>query len=172
MLKNKLLYALDVFKYQVELGKSGRTSTLGYGEEVCGLGYDNVVLSNDILAMSGWLPSVPAACAHFNGYIYVNDAFLKLDVAIQKAIVAHEAGHLQLGHMRKSLGRLIARNIGRIFGGDEALRCEREADLFARDAGHDMVAALTNLKNTIGWVIGKTGCDEIDERIQYLSMKS
>lgn len=172
MLKNKLRYALDVFKYQVELSKSGRMATLGYGEEVKGLGYGNVVLSNDILAMSGWLPNVPSACAHMNGYIYVNDAFLKLDVAIQKAIVAHEAGHLALGHMRKSIGRLLARNLNRLFGGAEAMRCEREADLFARDAGHDMVAALTSLKSNVAWVVGKTGLDEIDERIRYLTLKS
>jgi hypothetical protein len=166
--KKKAKYVFELVKYQFDMGRSGRLVQLGFGQQVTGFNIDNVVLSNDMLVVSGFLPELPAAVAHKNGFVYVNDAFMNLSYDIQCAIVAHERGHLELGHMRKSAAKLIARNIGRVFGSHEAVRCEFEADLYSQDSGYDMVKALTFIKEELAWILGDSGIAEIDQRLQNL----
>lgn len=166
--KKKAKYLFELVKYQFDMGRSGRLAQLGFGQQVTGFNIDNVVLSNDLLVMSGFLPQLPAAVAHANRFIYVNDAFMNLPYDIQCAIVAHERGHLELGHMRKSAAKLIARNIGRVFGSHEAVRCEFEADLYSQDSGCDMIKALTFIKEELAWILGDSGVAEIDQRLQNL----
>lgn len=166
--KKKAKYLFELVKYQFDMGRGGRIAQLGFGQQVTGFNNDNVVLSNDMLAMAGFLPELPAAVAHKNGFIYVNDAFMNLDYNVQCAIVAHEHGHLELGHMKNSAAKLIARNIARAFGSRAAVRCEFEADQYAQDNGYDMIKALTFIKEELAWILGDTGIAEIDQRLQYL----
>lgn len=170
--KKKAKYLFELVKYQFDMGRSGRLTQLGFGQQVTGFNIDNVVLSNDMLVMSGFMPQVPAAVAHANGFIYVNDAFMNLPFVVQCAIVAHETGHLELGHTKNSAAKLIARNIARTFGGRAAVRCEFEADQYAQDNGYDMIKALTFIKEELAWFLEDTGIAEIDQRLQYLKCNS
>lgn len=171
----KVEYYCDLAKYvKTYKADATRVASLGFGVPVTDTSLGNVVLSNDLLAVqAGMLPSVPAAVAHVNGFIYVNDAYMKLDVEVRRAIAYHEAGHLACGHLKKPLWRRLWLNVGRHFGVASSLQQELEADLYAHEKGYDMIGALLTLRRTLTerGLLSTVSKNELDTRILELMDK-
>lgn len=159
----------EVFKQMVALRSDpARWSMLGIGRKVIGYPVDNVVLSNDVLLMNNILPQYPAAVASPSGFIYVNDAFLKLDGVAQYALIMHEHGHHVLGHVNVSRKKLIKDFVMRNLGIGGVQQTEHDADMFSLAQDGDMIHALKQLKAAWGDVLPLVGQREIDERIKYM----
>ena len=170
-IKSFLAREAKVLKLLVEFYKDKeRVGRLGIGQQYLLVEQDNVVFSNDTLLTSGYAPDTPAAIAADNGFVYVNEAFLELDMDVQKALLAHEEGHHALGHLEKVSARwsswlMLLRALGL---SKAALRMEHEADLYSQQKGHDICHALSVMKEQLAAHMGSTGIRELDIRIQFL----
>lgn len=148
---------------------SERMGMLGIGRQVTGYGVSTVVLSNDVILMSGFDKDTPGALASANGFIYVNDAFLTLPGVIQHALIQHELGHHELGHT--GLGEaVLLRLMNERFktGSTAAIQLEYEADEYSLTKGSDMINALTTMRDLLDYRINGVVKNEVALRIQHL----
>ena len=67
--------------------------------------------------------------------IIVNNAWSRADKKVKEAIIAHEIGHLELGHLDDAFKAALL-NYKRKFGSKEATQREIDADNFAVEQGH------------------------------------
>ena len=119
------------------------------GREVLGttrLGNKTVILVHDDMQLLG-VASVPAAATYRRSiqfssgvstryYVVVNTLWRGLDSKHKAAILAHELGHIQAGHVDHSHADMVKANIGRLCGSKAALDRELEADMVAVEAGY------------------------------------
>lgn len=127
------------------------------GREVLGttrLGNRTVVLLHDDMQLLG-VASVPAAAAYrgvdSNYYVVVNTLWRGLESRHRAAILAHELGHIQAGHVDHSHADMVKANIGRLCDSKAALNRELEADMIAVEAGYGkaLYAALAYINTCI-----------------------
>ena len=86
-------------------------------------------------------PTVPGVLFRLDGAIVVNQAFLDIDKDIQLASLAHELGHLQLGHTGPQYSDPLCLVMAQE-GLGPLMENEYAADAYATELGHDMIKAL------------------------------
>lgn len=109
---------------------------------VSGTGITEIIVSDDaVLARTG-MTGIGAMCVlnpwFGTKHIFVNTAFMKSSKSVRCAILAHEAGHINLGHLEKM-------NSGNIGGFKGMKAIEVEADNYANDRGYDIKGAMLAL---------------------------
>ena len=108
------------------------------------MGYD-VVVWDELTLCQGQLPSDSFLNMFVDldvNVIVLSKAMLNLDDDILKAAMAHEVGHIKLGHAKRL---------------HEEMQIEYEADQFAFEQGHDIVKALRVLRRNAVWTNIKYG---------------
>ena len=98
--------------------------------------------------------------------IYASQALL--DSPIRDFVLAHELGHIKLGHLDKGVGEsLMVHNLKRAFGNKAVLRREYEADAYAASiVGKDnAIAALQYMLS-----LGVWNTKELNRRIANLGL--
>lgn len=152
------------------LSNEERMSTLGVGQAVKGFTNGNIVLSNDVVLTTGFDKNTPGACANGNGFIYVNEAFLRLDGITQYALIKHEEGHLVKAHHNLDsdfIQKLVsARSVKE---NSFAIQLEHEADVYALYQSADMLHGLRTMQKLLGFRISNVAHKEIDLRCNYIA---
>lgn len=101
------------------------------------------------LLCCGIFPGAKVAKVNNNYIIFVNTKWKNAPEYIKESILAHEIGHIELGHLETPTKERIILNVMRIFGFKSSTLIELEADEFAAQHGHgegltDLLKQLVN----------------------------